>query len=421
MKTYCRLAIVLLLALAIYFFTKPTFRPRAPIAPAAPSAPADLIPLDADILGTDVEAMAVQPDGKMIIAGEFRSVLGVKRNHIARLNTDGTLDMGFDPNPSHRVWCVALQADGKVLVGGTFQILQPFGASTYTERRFIARLNADGTLDTGFDPKPSAPVRSIAVQADGKILLGGMFQRLQPNGAKAPTDRGRIARVNADGTLDTGFGPKLNDDVFSIAVQTDGKILLAGEFTAFQPNGTRVETTRNRIARLNADGTLDMGFDPNVNNDVRSVALQADGKVLVGGFFTALQPNGASTPIARNKFARVNADGTLDTGFDPNPNHEVHSIAVQADGKVLLGGAFTTLQPNGLVEPIPRKRLARVNADGTLDTGFYPNPDKPVFCVVVQPDGRVLLGGDFGYLQPQSEGPFITRRLFTRLVKEPGK
>src|SRR5947209_13776142 len=101
---------------------------------------------------------------------------------------------------------------------------------------------------------------------------------------------------------------------------------------------------RSKIARVNADGSLDTTFDPAANSDVNTVAVQADGKVLLGGGFTTLQPNGAASTTPRSKIARVNADGSVDTTFDPNANNTVNSVAVQADGKVLLGGNFTTLQ-----------------------------------------------------------------------------
>jgi trimeric autotransporter adhesin len=144
-------------------------------------------------------------------------------------------------------------------------------------------------------------------------LLGGPFTALQPNGAASPTARSKIARVNADGTLDPGFDPKANGIVYSMALQADGKILLGGDFTALQPNGAAGATARNKIARLNADGTLDTGFDPAANSYVFSVAVQADGKILLGGNFTTLQPNGATIPTSRNLFARLNNDAATQT------------------------------------------------------------------------------------------------------------
>jgi uncharacterized delta-60 repeat protein len=341
---------------------------------------------------------AVQADGKILLGGVFPSVNGTARNGIARLNSDGSLDTGFDPNANNQVLTVTVQADGKILLGGIFTQLQPNGAATPTTRNHIARLNSDGSLDTGFDPNANNQVWSVAVQADGKILVSGDFTQLQPNGAPTSTNRNRIARLNSDGTLDTGFDPNANDEVDSVTVQADGKILLGGYFTQLQPNGAATPTTRNHIARVNGDGTLDTLFDPSANSAVPTVTVQADGKILLGGFFTQLQPNGTATPTTRNHIARLNSDGSLDTGFDPNaPNasEAVYSLAVQADGKILLGGTFTTLQPNGATTPTTRNRIARLNSDGSVDSGFNPNANEEVDSVAVQMDGKILLGGQF--------------------------
>ena len=381
-------------------------------------APGNLDALDATIRGINstVYATAVQPDGKLIFAGSFASVLGVPRQNLARLNADGTLDMGFDPKPNSAVLSVAVQADGKVLLSGQFTTLQPNSAAAATARGYIARVNADGTLDADFDPRSNSTVNSLAVQADGKVLLGGGFSTLQPNGTATATTRQRIARVNADGTLDNGFDPRANNFVFSVALQADGKVLLGGFFTTLQPNGAAAATARSRIARVNADGTLDAGFDPRANSSVFSVALQADGKVLLGGQFSTLQPNGAATTTVRRRIARVNADGTLDTGFDPKANDSILSMALQADGKVLLGGRFTTLQPNGAAAATVRQRVARLNADGTLDASFDPKPNGQVNSVALQADGRVLLGGTFTAFQPSNAG---SRNYFARLLNDP--
>ena len=232
------------------------------------AAPGDVDPLnafiDGNFLGHSVKATAVQPDGKIVIGGDFTSVLGQSRNKIARLNADGTLDMGFDPKANSDIYSVAVQADGKVLIGGGFTTLQPNGAGAATARQYIARVNADGTLDPGFDPKPNDQIFSAAVQADGKVLLCGVFSTLQPNGAAAYTLRNHIARVNADGTLDAGFDPSPDNAVYSLAVQTDGKVLLGGSSTVLLPNGGGV-ALRSSIARVNADGTLDPGFNPNAS------------------------------------------------------------------------------------------------------------------------------------------------------------
>jgi uncharacterized delta-60 repeat protein len=183
--------------------------------------------------------------------------------------------------------------------------------------------------DPGFNPGAGSDVYSLAVQADGKILVGGYFTTL---GGKT---RNYIGRLNADGTVDSGFNPGANGTVYSLAVQADGEILVGGNFT------TLGGQTRNYIGRLNADanGTVDSGFNPGASSDVYSLAVQADGKILVGGYFTTL---GGQT---RNYIGRLNADanGTVDSGFNPGASSDVYSLAVQADGKILVGGYFTTL------------------------------------------------------------------------------
>jgi len=388
------------------------------------TSPGALDQLDAQIAGFEggslVVTTAVQPDGKMILAGYFESVLGTTRNHIARLNADGNLDSGFDPNfiGDTTVASVTVQADGKILVAGDFGALQPNGAAMTTVRSGIARLNADGSLDPGFDPRANSAVLAVAVQPDGKILIGGWFTLLQPNGAASPTRRNHIARLNADGSLDASFDPNANNEVWTVAVQADGKILLGGWFTELQPNGAATSTTRNRIARLNPDGSLDSGFDPNANNFVNSLTVQADGKILLAGGFQTLQPNGAVTSTSRNQIARVNADGSLDPGFDPNLNSSVRSLAVQADGKILIGGSFSALQPNGATSPTGRNHIARVNADGSLDLTFNPNADRQVWSVALQEDGMVLIGGEFSTLQPNGASTARVRNRFARLFND---
>ena len=203
-------------------------------------------------------------------------------------------------------------------MGGYFTAL---GGQSRTN---IGRLNADGTLDTNFNPPARGGVNCLALQPDGKILVGGYFTAL---GGQSRTN---IGRLNADGTLDTSFNPTVgspNWTVISLAVQADGKILVGGRFT------TLGDQARMNIGRLNADGTLDTDFNPGAvsYSQVNSLALQADGKVLVGGY----------------GLGRHNADGTLDASFNPWVRGigalATLSMALQADGKILVGGVFTTL------------------------------------------------------------------------------
>jgi uncharacterized delta-60 repeat protein len=135
----------------------------------------------------------------------------------------------------------------------------------------------------GFDPNADGPVNSIALQPDGKILVGGDFSTI------GGTERIGIARLNTDGTLDTTFNPDAYDSVSSIAVQADGKILVGGNFT------TLYGAPRDNLARLNTDGTLDITFNSNTNGSVWYIALQPDGKILVGVLSPAVSPGSTRT------------------------------------------------------------------------------------------------------------------------------
>jgi len=195
-----------------------------------------------------------------------------------------------------------------------------------------AAVRGQSALD-GFDPNANGPVFVVVVQPDGKILFGGDFTTLSPNGGGVVT-RNHIARVNPDGTLDTAFNPNANDSVLSIVVQADGKILAGGQFNGANSIGGQ---TRNYIARLDATTGLADLFNPNANDVVKSIAVQADGKILAGGFFTSIggQP--------RNHIARLDATTGLADSFNPNANNNVESIAVQADGKILAGGTLNSI------------------------------------------------------------------------------
>jgi len=319
----------------------------------------------------NVSSIALQSDGKILIGGIFSTIGGVTRNYIARLNSDGTLDTGFNPDANGNVYSIALQSDGKILIGGIFTTI---GGVT---RNYIARLNSDGTLD--IDRIVSSSVlHDIKLQQDGKILVAGDFDNISGIFGEFYNN---IARLNSDGRPDTSFNPDPNSTVFSIALQSDGKILIGGNFT------TIGGVTRNRIARLNSDGSLDTDFNPNASSIVNSMALQPDGKIIIVGWFTTIGG------VTRNHIARLNSDGTLDTGFSPSASSggasRVNSVVLQPDGKIIFGGLFDTV--NG----VTRNYIARLNSDGTLDNNFNPNPQNTVDSIALQPDGKIIIGGRF--------------------------
>src|SRR3989440_295342 len=136
-----------------------------------------------------------------------------------------------------------------------------------------------------------------------------------------------------------------------------------------------------------AQSALD-GFDPNANGPVRVVVVQPDGKILLGGDFTTLSPNGG-TAVTRNHIARLNVDGTLDTVFNPNANFGVGAITVQADGKILVGGEFFSIGGQS------RDHIARLDPTTGLADSFAPEPNGNVSSIIQQADGKILVGGDF--------------------------
>ena len=350
-----------------------------------------------------VTAITLQPDGKILVAGSFSAIAGATRNFIARLNANGTLDTAFDPNASAQVNAIVLQADGKIVLGGAFTTLQPNGATASTARNYLARVETNGALDTAYNPTPSATVSALLLQPDGMIVAGGSFTSFTPNAATTATARNYLARIKTDGTLDT-FDPSASGAISALAAYFDGKIIVGGAFNAFSPNSIGNTNFRNYIARLNADGTVDSNFDPNTNGPVNAVAVEPNGAVVFGGTFTALQPNGAIEAIARNRLARVDFSGALDTTFNPDANGSVEVLALRADGSLIVGGALSTVRPTGVmllggnfanIGGVASRNLALINDDGTVSTAFQPNPNGAVSALLSLPSGSTLVAGSF--------------------------
>jgi uncharacterized delta-60 repeat protein len=331
-----------------------------------------------------VYSLAPQTDGRVLIAGNFTTVDGQARTNIARLNSSGSLDPTFDPGlgvggPLPYVNAVAVQTDGRVLIGGSFSNVG------IEQRTNLARLNSSGSVDTDFTAETDDSVNALVIESNGSLLIGGFFT--QVNGVA----RTGVARLNGDGTLDAQFNPVLAGEpfstVFAMVRQSNGKILIGGVFTSVN------EVACTNIARLNADGTLDTGFDPGagirgeLSAAVYALAVDRNGKVLVGGDFTSV--NG----IARTNLARLNANGSLDPGFDPGTGTDfaVNSIAAQGDDKALIGGFFTK------VSGTARNYVMRLNTDGRLDTSFDcgAGADAVIYSVALQSDGQALIGGGF--------------------------
>jgi uncharacterized delta-60 repeat protein len=338
-----------------------------------------------------ISAIVTQADGKILVGGSITSYKGVTENHIVRLNADGSKDTAFNTGTgfNNLVWAITAQADGKILVGGSF--------TTYkgVTENYIIRLNADGSKDTAFSTGTgfSNNVRAIATQTDGKILVGGDFATY--NGV---TEK-YIIRLNTDGSKDTAFstGTGFTSTVRAIATQTDGKILVGGDFATYN------SITENRIVRLNADGSKDISFSTGTgfNTSIWTIVTQADGKILIGGDFTNY--NG----LTENRIIRLNTDGSKDTTFSIGTgfDNSVRAIELQNDGKIAVGGLFTTY--NGVTE----NRIITLNTDGTKDTAFITGTgfNSDVYSIKQLADGKILVGGNFTTYKGDNSSAFLIK------------
>lgn len=329
-----------------------------------------------------VMAIVVQADGKLLVGGYFTEFDGYTAGRLVRLNSDGTIDntltigSGFDD----AVQALAVQSDGKILVGGTFTSINGM------VKPGLVRLNINGSLDATFvAPTVLGGISTIAIQPNGKILIGGTA--VASSGGFVTN----LARLNTNGSLDALFDidPGPNNTVLTTTVQADGKVLCGGQFTAFQGMAT------GYLGRASTVGAPDPAFQPGsaANSIVRALAVQPDGKILIAGSFSLF--NGQSA----TRLARLHANGALDTGFSvgSGANSIVHTLALQPDGRVLIGGLFIAY--NGIV----RNRIARLNANGSLDLTFdvASGANDVVRAIAVQADGNVMVGGGFTMFNAQ--------------------
>jgi len=323
-----------------------------------------------------VVASAVQADGKVLIGGYFETVNGQARAHLARLFVDGSLDPGFanlDNNVG--VTSLAVLDNGSIIVGGEFT---HFGTCPCAH---LVKLHVDGSVDLTWHPDPDGPISAIVRQRDGRLLIAGSFTHV------GASTHHYIARINRDGSVDETYPPPGGDPdqaVSAIAMQPDGKALIGGAFDMIG------EQAASHVARLRLDGSLDGTFlaaNP-IDGPVYTLVVRLDGKVVIGGAFQTI--NYYSRPY----LARLKADGSLDAPY-PALDDFVYTLTIQPDGKLLAGGNFF------LVGGQEANKIARFNVDDTFDTGFRPPYVSTAYITSsvrtfgVQQDGRIVAGGAY--------------------------
>jgi uncharacterized delta-60 repeat protein len=349
-----------------------------------------------------VQCIVEEPDGKLLIGGEFSAADDIPRSRIARLNADGTVDRWFLSGLSGadgQVRVMLREPDGRILLGGAFRNING------VPRAHIARLLPDGTLDDSFLRGWSGVgdtlfgIYNIVRQTDGKILIGGSFRLA--NG----TPRGGIARLHPDGSLDSSFMHGLagaDSTVRRVALLPDDRIVIAGSFDTV--NGL----PRRGVARLHNDGKVDESFQSSLDDgsfQVRALGLQPDGKVLLGGF--GIRIGG----VAMGAVTRLNSDGSEDTAFNSSAiGGEARTILLQEDGKVVSAGMRGS-PSQGFVE--------RSNPDGSRDPDFKyswylpeaGNSSSSVQCIYLRGDGSFTAGGDFTRHDSSGVSGFSCNRL----------
>ncbi len=386
---------------AVYYFegaegfTSPTWEgyPSLAISRGEPSSGQVSDGFLTQVEGGQLLGLSEQADGGIILTGDFTSVNELPRSRIAMLNPDGVLenpDSPFAGGIDDLTYLSALQADGQIIIAGRFRTV---GGQT---RSRLARLDSTGSLESlssfQIGSGANGTIDGVAIQPDGKIIVVGAFTEF--NGEP----RNGIVRLLPDGSLeseeDFQIGSGLSGGYLAgVALQDDQKILLWGDFDSFdgQP--------RSGLARLRTDGSLEGLDEFDVGSGaigaVRSLALQNDGKIIIGGTFTRFDGQ------TRNRLARLQPDGSLEgletfqigVGVVGDSSAVVSSIALQADGKILLGGRFERVAGES------RNNLARLLPNGSVESRetFHPGdgPNGSVNALLVKQDGGILVGGPF--------------------------
>lgn len=322
-------------------------------------------------------------------------------NTILFAQNAGDLDTSFNTGTGFNdiVRTLALQTDGKILVGGSFTEY-----NGQIQNR-ITKLNTNGSIfniQTNDFEQAGEYINVITMQPNGMFLVGGGF--LMYTGASFNRN---IARGSSNQSGFYGFGNPgfINGYISTIALQADGKILVGGNFTSYDGQA------RYSFARLLNNGALDMtigdavGYSNNTSSSINSIALQPDGKILVGGYFQEFN----SKP--RKCIVRLNTDGSTDTSFNPNyawhigfDNGRVNTIVVQPDGKIIVGGTFSSY--NGQTQ----NGITRLNTDGSIDTSFNIGTgfnQGYVHTIALQSNGKILVGGSFTQYNGQVQNYII--------------
>ena len=423
-------------------------RNRANIAKLAPSGTLPTFMPDGTVIpGTIVDAtwdpgaffgvnsLFADGSGSLYAAGSFTTIGGVARRFLAKLSTSGSgaVDPAWNPNPSSNmvlvlgasglnvfvggflstiggqvrgglavldgssgavqtnwpntyspgfVTAIAKDPSNRTILGGTFQVMGDFT----TVRLGLARLNADGTLDAAWDPRPTtsalfangASISALASDAAGDVYVGGSFDFV---GGQA---RNNVAKLSGagSGAADSTWSPNANGSVGAVVLDGSGSVFLGGAFTTIGGQA------RNRVAKVAASGAgaPDATFDPNANGQVNAIAIDSAGSIFVGGAFTTIGG------LGRNRLAKLSlSTGAADPVWNPAADNGVNALALDGAGALYAGGSFVSIGGQS------RNRIAKLSASGTgaVDAAWNANANGTVKALVIGPNRMLYVAGLF--------------------------
>jgi uncharacterized delta-60 repeat protein len=322
---------------------------------------------------TNPGTVIVQSGSSVLVGGFFTSYKNININFGPIIDSTGAVSSSFNIgtgfNSTVQSW--ATQSDGKILASGGFTAYS--GSFTNTTR--IVRINPGGTIDNTFNIGTgfNATVRDIRIQSDGKIIAVGDFT------AYSGSILNGIVRINPNGTRDTSFniGAGFSTNTQNhCKIQPDGKIVVVGQFTTYSGS------TSNRIVRINTDGTRDTSFNVGTGlvSTGESIILQPDGKMVVTGNFTIY--SGSTS----NRIVRINTDGTRDTSFNIGNglSNSGTALALQSDGKIICANLSQTYSGS------TNRYIIRINTNGTLDNTFNANANASLGQTTNTPNSLVI-------------------------------
>jgi uncharacterized delta-60 repeat protein len=334
-----------------------------------------------------IRRTVVQSDGKIIAVGEFNTFNGENKQGIVRLNPDGSIDNTFQIGngaESGYVNSVAIQSDGKILIGGTFQSFNGNATS------YFARLNQDGTIDGTFNGGAGANgnVSTIDFFSDESILIAGNFTSYN----SIPTPQ-RVARILQNGNLDSTFdaGQGSNNGSVTHALVFEDNVYLSG-FSSWLFNGSNVP----HVIKLDQYGYLDVNFDLGgagpAGGSVHFMKVQANGNILLGGDFSSY--NGDNNI---NSLVSIYSNGNFDGDFQTPSNGfvvPVSALEILGDGRIIVGGSFTNF--NG----VNCSGIVRLEDNGVLDSSFDSGSTSTIInSIVSEQDGsKIIVAGSFSNL-----------------------